>query len=180
MIELVPAEHDDVAFLSLAQRIINGAITALEIRDVFLVHVDTWFDHKWLRWWSRRAEELRVPTFTPNRVCSEKRFSWDGDRSTWTPVGLPRPLHIRQPGRPWLAQSLDRFSKHAAFVWYSGGTATNTLGSLMFYLSGADGYAWYASLKKADQWTFADECQITRRELVSFAERGQPLETVLA
>ena len=176
MIELVPAEHDDVAFLALAQRIVNGAIAALAIRDVFLVHIDSWFDHKWLRWWSRKGEELRVPTFTPNRVRSEKRFVWDVDKSAWTSVDLPRPLHIRQPGRPRLAQPLDRFSRNAAFIWYSGSTATNKVGSLMFYLSGADGYAWYASLKKNDLWTIADEFQITRRELLSFEQRGHQLQ----
>jgi hypothetical protein len=74
VIELVPAGHDDVAFLSLAQRIMKGAIAELEMREVFLVHVDNRFDHKWLGWWSRKEEELRIPTFTPNRVCSEKHF----------------------------------------------------------------------------------------------------------
>src|SRR5215510_4576327 len=97
----------------------NGAIAELGMREVFLVHVDNWFDHKWLGWWSRKEEELRVPTFTPNRVRSEK------------------PLHVRQPGRPWLAQPLDRFSKSAAFIWYSGNTTTNKAGSVMLYLSGA-------------------------------------------
>jgi len=174
MIELVPAEHDDVAFLSLSQRIVNGAIAALEIRDVFLVHVDSWFDHKWLGWWSRK--DLRVPPFTPNRVRSEKNFIWDVDKSMWRSFGLPKPLHIRRPGRRSLAQSLDQFSRNGAFIWYSGNTVTNTMGSLMFYLSGADGYAWYAALKKDGQWAVADEYQITRRELVSFEERGYRLE----
>lgn len=176
MIELAPADDDGVSFLSLVQRIANGAIATLEIGDVFLVHVDTWFDHKWLRWRGRRGEELRVPTFTPNRVRSEKRFVWDVGTSAWTSVGLQRSLHVRQPGRPWLAQPLDRFSSHAAFIWYSGSTATNTTGCLMFYLSGADGYAWYASFTKAVQWAVADEVQITRRELASFEARGLQLE----
>ena len=178
MIQLVLAQHDDVDFLSLTQRIINGAIVALEITEVFLVHVDSWFDHKWLGWWSRKGEELRVPTFTPNRVQSEKHFAWDKGQSAWASVGLERPLHIRQPGRPWLAQPLEQFSKNAAFIWYSGNTATNKRGSLMFYVSGADGYAWYASLRKDDHWAVADECQITRRELLSFEERGRQLELV--
>lgn len=176
MIELVPAEHDDLAFLSLVQRIMNGAIVALEIRDAFVVHVDSWFDHKWLRWWSRKGEELRVPTFNPNRVRSEKRFLWDIDKSAWTFVGLPRPLHVQQAGRPWLAQPLDRFSGNAAFIWYSRSTGTNKVGSLMFYLSGADGYSWYASLKQNGHWAVADEFQVTRRELLSFYERGHQLE----
>ena len=102
MIELVPAEYDDVAFLLLAQRIMNGAIAELRMREVFLVHVDNWFDHKWLGWWSRKDDELRVPTFTPNRVHSEKHFLWKAETAVWEGVELQRPLHIRQPGRPFL------------------------------------------------------------------------------
>jgi len=177
MIEFIPTDHDDVAFLSLAQRITNGAVTALQIGEVFLVHVDNWFDHKWLGWRSRKGEEeLRVPLFTPNRVCSEKHLVWDVEMSAWQCVGLPEPLHVRQPGRPWLAQPLDRFSKCAAFVWYSGNSATNKAGSMMLYVSGAEGYAWYVSFRRGKKWTVADECRITRRELLSFDERGHQVE----
>jgi len=176
VIEIVPAEHDDVAFLSVAQRILNGAIVELRMREVFLVRVDNWFDHKWLGWWSRNEEELRVPTFTPNRVHSEKHFVWKSETSAWEDIGLQKPLHVQQPGRPWLAQPLDRFSESAAFVWYSGNTAYNNMGSLMLYLSGAEGYSWYASFRKSRAWSIADECRITRRELSVFEERGRQLE----
>jgi hypothetical protein len=179
MIELVAAEHDDVEFLALAQRIVNGAIMTLQTREVYLVHIDNWFDHKWLGFWSRKGEEeLRVPLFSPNRVHTEKHFVWDVKASAWTSVGLPRPLHIRQPGRPWLAQPLDRFSNCAAFIWYSGNTTANKVGSLMIYVSGAEGYAWYASFRKDEHWTVADEKRITRRELESFEERGRQMEAV--
>jgi hypothetical protein len=180
MIELVATDNDDVAFLSLAQRIVNGAIVELRLHEVFLVHVDNWFDHKWLGWWSRKDEELRVPTFTPNRVRSEKHFVWKAETSAWESVGLKRPLHVRQPGRPWLARPLDRFSENAAFIWYSGNTANNKVGSLMFYVSGAEGYIWYASFRKDEEWTVSDESQITRRELLAFGKRGQQLEGVQA
>jgi hypothetical protein len=176
MIELVPAENDDALFLSLAQRIVNGAIVELGMREAFLVHVDNWFDHKWLGWWSRKNEELRVPTFTPNRVLTEKQFVWRAQTSAWESTELKKPLHIRQPGRPWLAQPIDRFSESAVFVWYSGNTATNKVGSLMLYISGAEGYSWYASFRKSEDWTVTDEYQITRRELSAFEERGRQLE----
>ena len=173
MIELVPAERDDVAFLSFVQRIVNGAITALHIREVYLVHVDNWFDHKWLGWWSRKNEqELRLPLFNPNRIRAQKHFIWNTERSDWTATGPEELLHMRQAGRAWLAPRLDRFSKRAAFIWYSGNTAANTAGSLMFYLSGANRYSWYASFEKDGHWQIHDECQITRRELQSFEERG--------
>ena len=180
MIQLIPAEHDDLAFLSLAQRILNGAITTLQLHEVYLVQIDNWFDHKWLGWRStwrhKNLEELRVPMFTPNRVYSEKHFVWDAETSAWKSVGLSVPLHVRQAGHPLLAKPLDRFSKCAAFVWYSCNTESNKVGSLMFYLSGADDYAWYASLKKDEKWTVGDEFRITRRELLLFEERGLQME----
>ena len=176
MIELVPVEHDDAAFSSLVQRILNGAIAELRMREVFLVHVDNWFDHKWLGWWSRKEEELRIPTFTPNRVNSERHFVWKPETSAWEDIGLQKPLHVHQRGRPWLAQPLDRFSQSAAFVWYSGNTTINKVGSLMLYLSGAAGYSWYASFRKGKAWAVADECRITRQELLVFQERGRQLE----
>jgi hypothetical protein len=40
VLELAAAEHDDDGFLALAQRILNGAIAALEVREVYLVDID--------------------------------------------------------------------------------------------------------------------------------------------
>ncbi|MGE3805222.1 MAG: hypothetical protein AB7K24_11170 [Gemmataceae bacterium] len=176
MIKLVPATHDDMAFLSLAQRIMNGALAELGVCHVFLVHVDNWFDHKWLGWPGRHGEELRVPSFTPNRVCSEKQLVWKSETSAWEDIGLPKPLHVRQPGSAWLAPPISRYSSAAAFIWYSGNTATNNMGSLMLYLSGAEGYSWYASLGKSTEWAVIDEYRITRRALTIFEERGCQLE----
>ena len=170
MIELIPTENDDLAFLCLVQRIVNGAIAALQVCEVYLVHIDNCFDHKWLRWHYRSGQELRVLPFDPNRVRSEKHFVWDADHSRWMAVDQRKPLHVRRPGRSSLDQPIDRFSRSAAFIWYSGNTVTNQAGSLMFYLSGAEGYAWYASLTKKEHWTVGDECQITRRELKAFEQ----------
>lgn len=177
MMKLPPSDKDDPAFLALANHILNGAVATLEISEVFLVQVDNWFDHKWLGWRSRGDDpELRVPLFTPNRVRSEKHFVRDASDSAWQAAPMPKPLHLHQPGRPWLAEPLDRFSKRAAFIWYSGNSATNGRGSIMFYASGADGYSWYASLAGGEQWTIADECRVTKRELLSFEQRGRQLE----
>ncbi len=179
MIELTAAEHDDAGFLALAQRIVNGVIMTMQMREVYIVHIDNWFDYKWLEWRSRKGEdELRVPLFSPNRVHTQKRFVWDVESLAWTSVGMPRPLHIRQAGRPSLAQPLDRFSNRAVFIWYSGNTTTNKVGSLMIYVSGAEGYAWYTSFRKDADWTVADEFRITRRELESFEERGRQMEAI--
>jgi hypothetical protein len=86
---------------------------------------------------------------------------------------LQKPLHVRQPGRPWLAQPIDRLSKVAAFVWYSGNTTTNKAGSQMLCLLGAEGYSWYASFRKSKEWAVADECRITKRECSVVQSKGR-------
>jgi hypothetical protein len=47
----------------------------------------------------------------------------------------------------------------------------------MLYVSGAEGYSWYASLKDGKEWAVGDEYRITRRELLSFEERGRQMES---
>jgi hypothetical protein len=175
VIELIRSEHDDVAFLSLVQRIVNGAIVSLQALEVYLVHVDNWFDWKWLGWRSRSGQELNVPPFDPNRVHSEKRFIWDTEHSQWLSADLFRPLHLRQPGRSGSAQPLGRFSRSAAFIWYSGNSVTNKAGSLMLYLSGAEGYAWYAWFRRDAHWKAEGVRHITRRELTAFEGIGGQL-----
>ena len=45
----------------------------------------------------------------------------------------------------------------------------------MFYLSGAEGYSWYASFIKNEQWKFHDEREITRRQLLAFEAGGREM-----
>jgi hypothetical protein len=181
VLELVATEHDDAAFLTLAQRIMNGSIAALQVREIYLVHIDNWFDFKWLRWrTNKREDELRVPPFSPNRVQSEKHFVWDVQKLAWIPIELRKPLYYWPAHGSWPATKIDRLAERAAFIWYSATTTTNKAGSLMLYLSGAEGYAWYASFRKVEHWTVTDEYGILRRELDSFAERGRQLEVVQA
>jgi hypothetical protein len=181
MIEFVCTEHDDPAFLSLIQRIVNGAIADLQVREAYLVHVDNWFDFKWLGWWSWGKEglnRLAVPPFNPNRILGQKLLMQDARGMEWKCAGSGKPLHVVRAGRSSLAQSIDQFSKSAAFVWYSGNTVTNTIGSLMMYRSGTDGYAWYASFKKNDGWIAKGEARISRRGLVLFEDRGRRMELI--
>ena len=178
VVELLECEGDDVDFVAIVQRVLNGALAALDIRETYIVQVDNWFDHKWLGWRMWKGKELSVPPFTPNRVRSQRHLSKDRQSGHWADDGPGQPLHVRQPGRAHLAKRLDAFSPSAAFVWYSGNSAVNRAGSLMLYLSGAMGYSWYASFTKNRSWQIRDEYRVTRAELISFEERGRQLEAV--
>src|ERR1017187_7495295 len=131
MIELIPLEHCDPDFLSLVQQIVNGAVVTLRARDVHLVHLDNWFDHKWLGWGTRRGDALRIPPFNPNRVCLEEHFVWDEGDARWTSFQVDMPLHVRRPGSSWQFHPVDLPSKFTALIWYSGNTITDGAGSLM-------------------------------------------------
>lgn len=176
MLMLPSTDDDDPGYCELATHIVNGALTSFRASDVFLVQIDNWFDVKWLGWRSRRNEaQFRVPMFTPNRVLHESHFLWREDCATWDSIEMRKSLHTFRPGRTSLAESLDHYARSAAFVWYSGRSLPDLRGSLMFYLAGADGYAWYASFHKAESWTVTNVCQISRRELESFAALGRTI-----
>lgn len=175
MIDLVPDDRDDPGFISLVQRIINGAIAALRAHEIYIVQVDNWFDFKWLGWWSWK-NELVVPPFSPNRVRGQRHFVQEARGTEWICHGAGKPLHVYQAGRSYLAQPITRFSKSAAFVWYSGNSQMDRAGSLMVYLSGADNYSWYVSFKNEEGWKINHECRVTRQELASFENGGRQLE----
>ena len=169
--------QDDPAFVSLVERIVNGALASLQPREVYIVHIDNWFDYKWLGWWSWNKEKgLCIPPFNPNRVLSQTYFRWNSPTSLWESHGSGNTLHIRQPGLSSRARPAAQLSDSGSFIWYSGNTVVNKMGCLMLYLSGADGYCWYASFRKNCDWKTHDVCRITRRELTSFEERGDQIE----
>ena len=176
MIELVTSDGDDPGFLALIQRIINGALAVLGSREVFVVQTDNWFDFKWRGFWSWTGKELKIPPFTPRRIRTQRHYSWDATSSCWRYDGPGKILHVDQPGRSYLARPLSHVSASAAFVWYSGNTVTNSAGSLMVYLAGADRYSWYASFHLDGDWRIKKEFEIDRRELLSFLERGRQIE----
>ena len=179
-IELAASESDDAAFIELVQRIVNGVLADMLISEVYLVHIDNWFDHKWLLWWSSGGQQeltkLCVPPFNPNRVRSQMHFFRDAKNSAWIETDPGKALHVRQPGRRSQRKLLEQVSESAAFIWYSGNTLKNRAGSLMLYQSGDEDYAWYASISKKETWKIDDGFRITRRELASFEERGRPMD----
>ena len=181
MIEWAASEGDDIGFLEIAARTVNGALADLQVCEVYLVRIDNWFDFKWLGWWSSwkhgELTELCVPAFNPNRVRSQDHFVWDVDSSRWIAAGHGTPLHVHQLGLQLSNRRMLRtVSKSAAFIWYSGNTLANRVGSLMVYQSGAEDYAWYAGFAKKDRWIVGDGNRISRSELKSFDDRGRQME----
>ena len=179
--------QDDPAFLAIVDHIIAALVYQDRPEEVYLVHIDNWFDHKWLRYsgygviafpqgypWilvakeEHRQEQLTFPPFTPNRVVAQYLFCRVANASyeEQAPAHL---IHRRERQRS--AKNLHRrvtdFSSSGLFVWYSSGSVTNRRGSLMVYNIRQDAVAtWYAGFSDRKGWRL-DQAEGIGRETVA-------------
>jgi hypothetical protein len=160
MIDLKPTQDDDAQFVALAAQLLNSLIRLHSPEEVYIIHIDHWFDHKW-QYFSGKTigavglwrSTVTVPPFDPGRVVSQSYFrAQDASLSSYT-LEVTKPLHLDQ----WSGQNLHRFIKHVSssglFLWYSGETVKMDRASLMVYaVQGEQTVPWYASFVKRDEW----------------------------
>src|SRR3954454_14461105 len=101
---------DDPAFLACVDRIIAGLVERHGTKEVYLVRIANWFDHKWLRFSGIgrvpfyglsihtaldefRQEQITFPPFTPNRVVTQHYFC----RTTRADFEEQAPAHLVHP-----------------------------------------------------------------------------------
>src|SRR2546430_17270184 len=97
-IKLLINSNDDPQFVELVTQIISGLIRDSSPREVFVMKIDNWFDHKWLTFsgigWVRlddfrldlntaldefRRGNVTFPPSTPTRVIAVCYFLRGGD-----------------------------------------------------------------------------------------------------
>lgn len=162
--------HDDPAFLRVVDRAIAGVVTRDAPEAVYLVHIDNWFDHKWLRYSGKRRfgffgggthyrdtaldvfrqDRLTFPPFAPGRVVAQYYFcrTTRGDYEEQAPARL---VHRRRRGDS--ARNLYRrvadTARSAAYFWYSSRGVRTGRGSLMTYnIDDGAVRSWYASWRR--------------------------------
>ena len=174
MIEILPSQNEDKKFVGLVEQILNTGISLTEPNDVFVTKVDHWFDYKW-RKFSHKVfgavgvwrEPLRIPPFIPDRIVEEAYFEKVEKRYIYKDLYR---LHIYQPSSENADRKIRRES--ATFLWYSGDTANNTLGSLMIYTFGKDFQnSWYVSFIKKTDWQIYKTDNISRAEIKAMIEK---------
>jgi hypothetical protein len=178
--------RDDPAFLAVVDRLVAAVVRRDRPEEVYLVHIDNWFDQKWLGYsgsgvsafpggypWfltakeEHRQDHLTFPPFTPSRVVAQYLFCRIGDEV----YEEQAPAHlIHREERQRSAKSLHRrvtdFSRSGLFVWYSSGSAANRRGSLLVYsVREGDVAAWYAGFSERQGWKL-DQVKGIGREIV--------------
>ena len=163
-------EEDDPGFGDRILAIVHGLLSRFPTRELWIVKLDHWFDHKWLGfsghgpYGSRTSlDPLFLPSFHPNRILCQ--YYWVRDEGG----------HLRRPMKPVILHpgkfnghepQLSTITKSGLMVWFSGNTKQNCRGSLMVYVVEPNKpWAWYAAISKDRDWTTCRLKGITELEL---------------
>lgn len=162
MIELYPQDGDDRRFLGIVGRSVDAICE--DVRDLWIVRVDNWFDHKWLRFSGKGRvpfdgassshpgvaldeffqDQLTFPPFSPRRILQQ---------NCWTsaePSASTSLIHRRvlQHSATNLHRRVSDFSDSMVAIWFSSRTEDNRQGSVMQYTSQNGTLdAWYVSFR---------------------------------
>lgn len=162
MIQLGDTVESGSGFALVVERAVNNALAYSNPREVYVVQVDGWFDHKWKQFSGTVLHEiaiwrgnLTIPPFHPSRILSETCFRLNRDLATYERASA-RPLHIHQPSVENLRRAVRNISSSGVFVWYSQVGKDSDRASLMLYtVTADDASGWYAGFTRKTEWRLA-------------------------
>jgi hypothetical protein len=185
--------QDDPAFLAIVDRLIANLVRRNRPDEVHLIHIDNWFDRKWLRFSGygivpflpgnpyrevAKAEHTQTqktfPPFTPNRIVAQYLYCRmpGGDYEERPPAQL---VHARgcRPSSENLHRRVADFTPSGLFMWYSSGSIANRRGSLLVYLVlNRQVDTWYAGFDDRQGWKLNQVEGIDREAVVTLATEG--------
>jgi hypothetical protein len=181
-----PGLTDDNDFVASLNAIIAGASRLHSPSAVWVIHVDNWFDHKWLRFSGNGAvgadvtsflkesvkksfwqDGLTFPPFSPERITEQWSFGLSGGEYVELP--LPSLPQRGERSATWsnLNRRIENWGVSALYVWYSGNTLKNQRGSIMLYCIGESApICWFASFHNHKGPWVVDKTKDVSREHV--------------
>lgn len=184
-IEVAAGETDDPLFIKLLNSLLQGLLKAATPQEVWVIQINNWFDHKWLRFsgigtvdfkfpaFMNRydgaldefyQDKLTFPPFTPNRILGQLSFVRVGDQYAEAPLRELPHASEKQPSEANLQRRVSAFSRSACFVWYSANTLANGKASVMVYdVAGDQAGGWFAAFDREQDWKL-HATKGTRRE----------------
>ncbi len=188
-LEIFTNPTDDSQFVELLKHIISHLVAEEVSEQIFVMKIDNWFDHKWLKFSGIgrvgffedfrleidtsldefSQDKVTFPPFTPNRVIGEYYFVRDQSGS-YAPSSTAPFVHRRKlaPSSENLHKRVTDFANSALFIWVSSNTKLNRRGSIMVYeVKGSDVQTWYMGLVKEENWSISQTQGIPRDRAVS-------------
>lgn len=186
LMKIEVGETDDPYFIALLDSLVSGLVKRKTPEGLWIIQIDNWFDHKWLRFsgigtvdfqfpaFMNRydaaldefyQDKVTFPPFTPNRVLAQWSFARVGDNYVEVLSQGPHRSE-KQASQTNLQRRVEEFSRSASYVWYSAKTVANGRGSIMVYNVAADGVkCWFAAFSRQETWKLHATKGISREEV---------------
>jgi hypothetical protein len=179
-VAIPPGLTDDNDFIDLLNSLLNGLLVQQAPEQFWVIQIDNWFDHKWLRYsgsgsvasnfpvdWSSSfmdrfasvkeqfwQDKLTFPPFAPDRVVCQWSFQHSGQDYSEAPLPKLPHSNSRRRSHTNLGRRAEDFVGSASFVWFSGNTLKNGRGSVMAYNVGPpQPVCWFAAFRRKSAWT---------------------------
>jgi hypothetical protein len=190
MPELNSEDGDDRLFLGIVERIVDAVSD--DVRDLCIIRVDNWFDHKWLRFSGKgrvpfqdprpshpgvaldefSQDKLTFPPFSPRRIVGQDFWTFADSERTSRLIHS----HLRQHSAANLHRRVADFSDSMVAIWFSSRTEDNRQGSVMQYTSQSGSLAaWYMSVRlESSIWRLVRTKGIARERAEAFVVDDDP------
>jgi hypothetical protein len=196
IVDIPYRDGDDKRFLTAINGLVAIIVKDCEPEDVYVVRINKWFDHKWLRYsgagtvqFPERGvdaprtgnipfelgaakdefynEKLTFPPFSPKQVGIQVTWRRRED-GTYGRVNNPKLLHKRilQPSKYNLQNRLSSFAKSGIFIWFSSNTLQNKHGCVLVYVINNDEEKAWYASFKEDNGWKVNQVKGTNKETV--------------
>tara|TARA_R110002073_G_scaffold220418_3_gene380625 strand:+ start:24 stop:611 length:588 start_codon:yes stop_codon:yes gene_type:complete len=136
---LIEKQSDNPDFILNCEKIILNRIEQWNPTDIFVIRIDNWFDEKWMEYSGNITSGLSIwkgkttiPPFHPNRV--ENSDFYQKSAQLYVKKENRNNVHVYQESKDNLKRYISEFTGNGLFIWYSGNSKINAIGSLMCYL----------------------------------------------
>ena len=176
---LIKKENDNSNFILNLESIILNRINLWKPTDIFVTRIDNWFDEKWLDFSGTIMHEISVwegettiPPFHPNRV-ENSDFYQKGTEQYVKKENL-KTLHIYQESKNNLKRKLTEFTNNGLFIWYSGNSKKNNIGTFMCYLvKEQECFSFHLSMNGEKEWNVIKTKGISLKEMQIIVENNK-------
>lgn len=176
---LIKKENDNPNFVLNCEKIIQNRINLWNPTDIFITRIDNWFDGKWMNFAGTKLHAisfwnfddiLTIPPFHPNRIESSDFYQKTAEQ--YVKKENQKTLHIYQESNDNLKRYISEFTNDGLFVWYSGNSKMNDVGTLMCYLVRESEYhSFYISLSEKKDWNVSQTKGILIKEIRTILEK---------
>jgi hypothetical protein len=198
MIRMVDGLTDDSGFLDLLNSLTSALLARFKPHQVWVIHIDNWFDHKWLKFSGNGAiasnfpsmfgltlyldsftsvktefyqDKLTFPPFTPNRVLGQWSYTRTFDGYLEQPLPSSPHSHESMQSGSNIHRRIEDRGDSACFIWYGGNTLKNGRGSVMVYeLEDDRTHCWFAAFHRHDKWELGATKGVSRSEIKKFID----------